>query len=893
MKKDSLFIVSFIGLILLGVINYNNNNNIVKNHSIVLNDIMVQNRLDNLNNREYDFDKASETFLSNPKNDYLNRLQLHNDSDRVKTILKFIASNGLYSKIFKREGDSLSVLVNERLDILNSIMSLNNSGAKNKIKYNLAIKRQNVIKARIMDLLFLLDKKVEAKIQHHVSANTAYIKNATITYWVLSSFGLIFIFSFYFIHLKQISKLNRSKLKLQKSEERFSKAFLAGPDGIAITRLTDGKIIEMNDVALKILNYTKEDVINKTTEEICLWANPDDREIFTDKLIKYGEYKDFETIWLTKDKRFVPSRVSTKKIDIDGEPHAITIAQDLTLIKENEKKLIESETKFKDIFNNAPVSIWEADFTELKNAITDLEKSGINNLREYILQNPSFISKAASLIKIVNINKQTLQIYKTKNKEDILGSVEKIFVPESYGTFKELIIAFSEGKETFEIEWLNKSFTGDKIQILLKAIFPKFDSDFNNVILTIIDITVLKKAEREIIIAKEKAEEMYRAKSNFFANMSHELRTPLIGILGYSDFLKEELANTQLLEMVETINTSGNRLLNTLNLILQISKIDAEKLDVHFGIFDVIGIVKEVINLWKVKAEEKGIYLNLDTTSEKLKINLDKQFLYEILNNLVSNAIKYTKHGGIIVKLFLIEEEQKLLLKILVIDSGIGISKENQKVIFHEFRQASEGLSRSFEGTGLGLTISKKLTEKLGGSITVESEVGSGSIFIVTLPVNYTSEPQQVFETTKEENLAKETNNYIENQNNHLTPEILLVEDDPVSTSVTTLYLKNYYKIDSCTKAEVAIQMTKQKKYIAVLMDINLGYGKTGLDAAREIKLLKGYTKVPIIALTAFAMDGDREEFIKAGCTHYLSKPFTKSDLLNILQDALSSNITI
>jgi PAS domain S-box-containing protein len=682
-------------------------------------------------------------------------------------------------------------------------------------------------------------------------------------------------------------------LKLQKSEERFSKAFLAGPDGIAITRLTDGKIIEMNDVALKTLNYTKEDVINKTTEEICLWANPDDREIFTDKLIKYGEYKDFETIWLTKDKRFVPSRVSTKKIDIDGEPHAITIAQDLTLIKENEKKLIESENRFKDIFNNAPVSIWEADFTKLKNAITDLKKSGINNLREYILQNPSFISKAASLIKIVNINKQTLQIYKTKNKEDILGSVEKIFVPESYETFKELIIAFSEGKETFEIEWLNKSFTGDKIQILLKAIFPKFDSDFNNVILTIIDITVLKKAEREIIIAKEKAEEMYRAKSNFFANMSHELRTPLIGILGYSDFLKEELANTQLLEMVETINTSGNRLLNTLNLILQISKIDSEKLDVYFEIFDAIGIVKEVINLWKVKAEGNGIYLNLDASSEKLEINLDKQFLYEIVNNLVSNSIKYTKHGGIIVKLFQVEEEQKLWLKILVIDSGIGISKENQKIIFQEFRQASEGLSRSFEGTGLGLTISKKLTEKLGGSISVESEVGSGSIFIVKLPVNYTSETQQVLETTKENNLAKETNNYIGNQNNHLTPEILLVEDDPVSTSVTELFLKKHYKIDSCTKADVAIQMTKQKKYIAVLMDINLGYGKTGLDAAKEIKLLKGYTKVPIIALTAFAMDGDREEFIKAGCTHYLSKPFTKSDLLNILQDALSSNITI
>ena len=891
MKENFLFVLSFIGLIIMGVINYTNYNNIVKNHSIVLNDIKEQNRIDSLHISEYKLDKAYEIYLSNPNNDNLNKLNY--GSKQVGSELKLIKSNNLYASILKKEGDSLDILINERLNFPISIMSLNNSGINNKKYYLLALKKQNAIKTRIAGLLFLLDKKIETIIHKHVRANSAYIKNATITYWVLSSFGLIFILSFYLIHINQISILKRSKFKLQKSEEKFSKAFLAGPDGIAITRLSDGKIIEMNDVALKILNYLKEDVINKTSDEICLWANPDDREIFTNKLIKYGEYKDFETIWLTKDKRFVPSRVSTKIIDIDSEPHAITIAQDLTLIKENEKKLFESENRFKNIFNNAPVSIWEVDFTGLKNAIVDLTKIGINNLRDYFLHNPSFIINAASLVNVVNINRQTLITYKTKNKEDILGSIEKIFVPEFYDSFKELILAFSEGKGTFELEGSNKTFTGDKIQILLKAIFPKVDSEFTNVIMTIIDITLLKKAEREIIIAKEKAEEMYRAKSNFFANMSHELRTPLIGILGYSDILKEELINSQFFEMVEAINASGNRLLNTLNLILQISKVESEKLDIHFEIFDSVEIVKEVINLWKVDAENGNLFLNLETIHGKIEVNLDKQFLYEIVNNLLSNAIKYTKNGGINVNLFQVEEIKKPWLIIQVKDTGIGISKENQGIIFDEFRQASEGLSRSFEGTGLGLTISKKLTEKLGGFISVESEIGIGSTFTVKLPVNYIPEYQLTIEAVNENPLKIEPNNNIESSDNIIIPDILLVEDDQISASVTELFLSNQFKIDSCKKAEAAIQMAKQKKYSAILMDINLGKGKSGLDAAKEIKLLREYSNVPIIAFTAFAMNGDKEEFLKAGCTHYMSKPFTKNELIDLIQKALKDSHTI
>ncbi|MHB8581446.1 MAG: PAS domain S-box protein [Ignavibacteriaceae bacterium] len=651
-----------------------------------------------------------------------------------------------------------------------------------------------------------------------------------------------------------ITELQKATEQLQKDEEKFRSIFENIQD-IYYQSDLDGKIIEVSSSVSKY-GYKREELLNTNVYNI--YSNAEDRAKFVSDIILFGEVNDFETQMKIKTGESIYVSMNSRcRYDSIGKVIGFEGA-----IRNIEKRK-RSEEEIRKLYHGVEQSPASIIITDLKGNIEYVNKKVIE-LTGYLLE--EIIGKNS---KIFSSGEKSIDEYKVMWDTILAG--------------KEWHGEFHNKKKTGELYWESASISpivNDKDKITHFIAIKE-------------NITEHKKMLDELIAAKEKAEEMNRVKSNFFANMSHELRTPLIGILGYSDFLKEELANTQLLEMVETINTSGNRLLNTLNLILQISKIDSEKLDVHYEIFDVIGIVKEVIILWKVSAEKNELYLNLDAASEKLEINLDKQFLYEIVNNLVCNAIKYTKNGGITVKISQTNEGQNSWVIIKVIDTGIGISKENQEIIFHEFRQASEGISRAFEGTGLGLTISKKLTEKLGGSISVESEVGYGSTFTVKLPVNYTSVSQQALEIAKGNNVKKESNNNIENKNNNLTQEILLVENDPVSTSVTSLFLKNYYKIDSCSKADDAVQMTKLKKYVAVLMDINLGLGKTGLDAAKEIKLIKEYTKVPIIALTAFAMSGDREEFIKAGCTHYLSKPFTKGDLLNIIQDALLSNITI
>ncbi|MGQ9642613.1 MAG: response regulator, partial [Ignavibacterium sp.] len=217
-------------------------------------------------------------------------------------------------------------------------------------------------------------------------------------------------------------------------------------------------------------------------------------------------------------------------------------------------------------------------------------------------------------------------------------------------------------------------------------------------------------------------------------------------------------------------------------------------------------------------------------------------------------------------------------------DTGIGIPPESISKIFEEFRQVSEGLDRKFDGTGLGLTLTKKFVEVLGGKIQVESEVDKGSIFTISFPITETEKLQL--------NSGNQSNFDISNKANinfKVKPNILLVENDDASIEVTQLFLKDVCELDVVANGEQAVESAKAKNYDVILMDINLGRGLSGLDVTQKIRSQSGYENVPIVAVTAFAMIGDKEEFIKAGCTHYLSKPFKKNELLELIGEIISS----
>ena len=245
------------------------------------------------------------------------------------------------------------------------------------------------------------------------------------------------------------------------------------------------------------------------------------------------------------------------------------------------------------------------------------------------------------------------------------------------------------------------------------------------------DVTERLKIDQELIQAKEKAEEMNRLKTNFLSNMSHELRTPLIGILGYTEIIMSEIENEEHARMMNIINSSSRRLLDTLNQVLNLSKIEAEKFDLKLSDCNINEVLKSTYQLLLVIAREKELQLELDLPDKQIFVKGDETLFTSIFDNLISNAIKFTDRGKISIKAA--QNGDNAVIEIS--DTGIGISEIDQKIIFEEFRQASEGFSRKYEGTGLGLTIARKYTEIMKGKISLKSTPGFGTTFILEFPL--------------------------------------------------------------------------------------------------------------------------------------------------------------
>ncbi|HRN27298.1 MAG: PAS domain S-box protein [Ignavibacteriaceae bacterium] len=397
-----------------------------------------------------------------------------------------------------------------------------------------------------------------------------------------------------------------------------------------------------------------------------------------------------------------------------------------------------------------------------------------------------------------------------------------------------------------------------------------------------LDITESQKNEFDLIEAKEKAEQASRLKSNFFTNISHELRTPLVGILGFAEILKDEIKQPQFSDMAEMILSSGKRLMETLNSVLDLSRIEADKLEMKYTPVDLNIFVDENAKIFQSIGAKKGLSVITKKSKQSVYAYVDEQVLFQILNNLIGNAIKYTHKGTVTLEVKVVTNNKKEFASIAVIDTGIGIKSENLNKIFEEFRQVSEGLSRHFEGTGLGLTITKRFIELMSGEIIVKSKFGKGSTFEVLFPL-YKFKIIKDPEITDKISESKQEEKFLLSD----LPDVLIVDNDEASRDIIRLFLKNICNVDSAKSGEEAIKLAKAKSYKLIFMDINLGKGLSGIETTQKIKKLAAYKNTPIVALTAFAMSGEKEEFLRKGCTHYLSKPFMKKDLLNLLKTIL------
>jgi hypothetical protein len=389
------------------------------------------------------------------------------------------------------------------------------------------------------------------------------------------------------------------------------------------------------------------------------------------------------------------------------------------------------------------------------------------------------------------------------------------------------------------------------------------------------DITEKKRMFEDLVAAKEKAEESNRLKSNFLANMSHELRTPMVGILGYADILVSELSDMEHIELAKMILSSGSRLIETLNSILDLSSIEAKKHDMKLSSVDIVEVLNETIKLFKPNAAAKGLYINSIIPQGHFNIYSDRDMLMKIFNNLVNNAVKYTRAGGVTIEFSSTNNGDGKYISVDIIDTGIGIPGEYHDMIFEPFRQVSEGYTRNFEGTGLGLSITSKLVKLLNGTITLSSNPGKGSAFTVRIPFI----DVKVLPGTN-------TGIPVASVSGFNFPKdfaVLLVEDDELNAHLISAYLKPFCLVDNVTNGEAAINYCNLKNYDAILMDINLK-GINGIEAFERIRRInEHYAGIPVVAVTALAMLGDRERFLSLGFTGYLSKPFERSHLLGLL----------
>jgi PAS domain S-box-containing protein len=390
------------------------------------------------------------------------------------------------------------------------------------------------------------------------------------------------------------------------------------------------------------------------------------------------------------------------------------------------------------------------------------------------------------------------------------------------------------------------------------------------------DITERKSIQQDLIAAKEKAEESSRLKESLLSNMSHELRTPMNAIIGFADFLTQENLTESQLDMVQSIIISAQRLITTITSILDLSMLESESVKPKLETIELGEILPNIIKTHKSHAEKSNLKLRFDSIPEGYKVNLDDRIFTRIMDNLIENAIKYTEKGEI----YLSHRKETMNGKEWIIldvkDTGIGIAPENQKIIFEEFRQASEGYGRNFEGVGLGLSLASKSAELLGGKLAVESSPGRGSTFSLVLP-SATEQLDKVAEPSPELYIDKDNLDY-------LNKRILVVEDNPFNSEVIRNYLRDCNSIVYTRDGVMAIHLATQKQFDMILMDINLGIGLNGIESAHRIRLLPGYEKVPLIAVTGYAMVGDKEALLEKGFDDYISKPFTKDDIVEVVQ---------
>jgi len=391
----------------------------------------------------------------------------------------------------------------------------------------------------------------------------------------------------------------------------------------------------------------------------------------------------------------------------------------------------------------------------------------------------------------------------------------------------------------------------------------------------------LSKKNKELFKAKERAEQATKAKANFLSTVTHELRTPLYAVTGLTNMLIEEDPKEEQISHLTSLKFSGDYLLTFINDILEVNKIEAQKVDVEKEVFNLKSKVKNIVLALSSAQPKNNVKIHLEYDEDLPNyFVLDQVKISQILINLIGNSIKFTKNGDVWVRILKTKAEQdKYTLRFEVEDNGIGISPEKQENIFESFAQGSVEINRKYGGTGLGLSIVKGLVGVLGGTINLKSQLGKGTLFYFEIEVKKgekTTQPKtvQYFKEVSEINLEK--------------IKVLIVEDNKINQMITQKTLsKMNIKSDVVDNGEAAVELAKENKYNVILMDIHMP-GISGVEATKQIREFN--KDLIIFALTAVTLDDKLDEFKAAGFTDVISKPFKQETFEKILHTSLTNS---
>jgi two-component system, sensor histidine kinase len=488
---------------------------------------------------------------------------------------------------------------------------------------------------------------------------------------------------------------------------------------------------------------------------------------------------------------------------------------------------------------------------------------------------------------IERVNAATLRLLGYTEEELIGEHICKVLVPELQpGGSADLlpgIAGILPVGFVSNVEVVYSAKDGRRIPMIFSASVIHGDkSTVQGIVCVALDITAMKQSEDALRAAKENAEAASKAKSQFLANMSHEIRTPMNGVLGMLDLLIDSDLDSGQLKLARMAHGSADKLLEVINDILDFSKIEAGKLQLQQHDFLLRTIVYELVEMFWIKAFDKQINLNYEVNELVPEVvRGDSVRLRQILINLIGNAVKFTEKGAVFFEVSLVEKNaQYSVLRFEIRDTGCGISKESQAHVFDSFSQADGSMTRRHEGTGLGLAISRELVEAMGGTIGVTSEPGKGSVFWFTACFQHGD--------SAPETLYHEPHVYdSEYYENRVDLNILLAEDNLINQELGKMVLESLgCKVQVAGNGREAVEAVLANRFDLVFMDCQMpemdGYEATGL--IRKYESENGVTPTRIVALTAHAMDGDRELCLAAGMDDYASKPFTIDQIQALLR---------